>query len=75
MADNRPWHPGPPIPSPPLGAGQGEGFLTTMNRFCWLEVNTKEGILAGIAKATEMKPEAYLTYFEDFIFAADKESG
>ena len=39
------------------------------------EIAARAGILAGIEEAMEMKPEKYLTYFEDFIFFADKESG
>jgi hypothetical protein len=30
---------------------------------------------ASIEEAMKMKPEEYLTYFEAFIFVADKESG
>jgi hypothetical protein len=33
------------------------------------------GVLVEIEEAIKMKPEEYLTYFEDFIFVADKESG
>jgi hypothetical protein len=33
----------------------------------------KEGVLAGIEEAMKMKPEEYLSYFEDFIFVDDKE--
>jgi hypothetical protein len=33
------------------------------------------GVLAEIEEAMKMKPEEYLTYFEDFIFVADKEFG
>jgi hypothetical protein len=39
------------------------------------EASAKEGVLAEIEEAMEMKPEEYLMYFEDFIFVADKESG
>ena len=35
----------------------------------------KEGVLAGIKEAMEMNPQEYWSYFEDFIFIADKESG
>ena len=31
--------------------------------------------MAGVEEAMEMKPEEYYTYFKDFIFDADKESG
>ena len=31
--------------------------------------------MAGIEEAMGRKQEEYLTYFEDFIFVADKESG
>jgi hypothetical protein len=31
--------------------------------------------LTGIEETMEMKPEEYKTYFEDFIFIDDKESG
>jgi hypothetical protein len=37
--------------------------------------SVKEGVLAGIEETMKMKPEEYLTYFEDFIFFGDKESG
>jgi hypothetical protein len=39
------------------------------------ETSAKGGVLTGIEEAMEMKPEAYMTYVEDFIFSADKESG
>jgi hypothetical protein len=39
------------------------------------EASAKVGVLAEIEEAMKMKPEEYLTYFEDFIFVADKEFG
>ena len=35
----------------------------------------KGGVFVGIKEAMKMKPEEYLTYFEDFISIADTESG
>ena len=40
-----------------------------------MEPYAKAVILAGIEETMEMKPEEYLTYFEDFIFIVDKEPG
>jgi hypothetical protein len=39
------------------------------------EASEKEGVLAEIEEAIKMKPKEYLTYFEDFIFIDDNESG
>ena len=49
--------------------------VRTSDRKIVIGTAAKGGVLAGIEETMEMKPEEYWTYFEDFIFIVDKESG